>query len=234
MTDLQVEQGSTDPAVAGETFTIALKGDAGNITINTAIDLADDNVYKAVMQAGLEAIFNKANGMAKIIAGVTKLEGAELEKRKAEIIEAAGKTKDQLTAGVVPGAKRVKTSGAEGTEALRIAKNIIKDLLRNQGLKQSAFTAKQLTEAAKAVLAKQPHIMDLARKNLAERATEAQGTKQLDLSTLLGDKVNDPASKAKPKVAPTRKGTKKGDPISAKQAGMAAPRAKPGTGQTAH
>lgn len=232
MTDVTVEPG-TEPASAGETFIVTLKGGAGEVTINTAVDLENDLVYKAVMQAGLDAIFGKANGMVKIVAGITKLEGAALDKAKADILEAAGKTKDQLQAGIVPGAKRVKTSGAEGTEALRIAKNIVKDLIRNQGLKQSAFTAKQLTEAAKAVLAKQPHIMDLAKKNLAERANEAQGTKALDLTTLLGDKVNDPASKAKPKVAPTRK--KKADgTISAKQAGMAAPRTKPGTGQTAH
>lgn len=232
MTDLQVEQGSTDPAVAGETFTIALKGDAGNIIINTAIDLADDNVYKAVMQAGLEAIFNKANGMAKIIAGITKCEGTELEKRKAEIVEAAAKTQDQLKSGIVPGAKRAKTSGAEATEAMRLAKNMVKDLIRNSGQKIGAYSAKELTAAAKVVLERNPSLLDLAKKNLADRAVEAKGTKALDLTGLFGTKATSDEVKAKPKVAPTRK--KKGDPISAKQAGMAAPRAKPGTGQTAH
>jgi hypothetical protein len=233
MTDLTVETGEAAQASAGETFVIALKGDSGQIEINTAIHLADDNVYKAVMQAGLEAIFGKANGAAKILAGITKLEGTELEKRKQEVREAAAKTLDQLTQGIIPGAKRAKASGAEATEAMRLAKNMVKDLIRNSGQKIGAYTAKELTAAAKVVLERNPHLMDLAKKNLAERATEAKGTKALDLSGLFGSKATSDEVKAKPKVAPTRK--PKGDkaPLSAKQAGMAAPRQKPSQA-TAH
>lgn len=231
MTDVTVE------TVAGETITpadfiatVSLKGDAGDIQVN--VSALDDNVYKAVIQAGLDAIFAKANGAAKILAGITKLEGTELEKRKTEVREAAGKTLDQLTQGIIPGAKRAKTSGAEATEAMRLAKNMVKDLIRNSGQKIGAYSAKELTAAAKVVLERNPALLDLAKKNLAERAVEAKGTKALDLSGLFGAKATSEEVKAKPKVAPTRK--KKGDPISAKQAGMAAPRQKPGTGQTAH
>lgn len=230
MTDVTVEPSEPVAVAADFIATVSLKGDAGDIQVN--VSALDDNVYKAVIQAGLDAIFAKANGAAKILAGITKLEGTELDKRKTEVREAAAKTLDQLTQGIIPGAKRAKTSGAEATEAMRLAKNMVKDLIRNSGQKIGAYSAKELTAAAKVVLERNPSLLDLAKKNLADRAVEAKGTKALDLTGLFGTKATSDEVKAKPKVAPTRK--KKGDPISAKQAGMAAPRAKPGTGQTAH
>jgi hypothetical protein len=231
MTDVTVESaGATAPA---DKFIphISLKGGAGELDID--LDTLPDASYRAIIVAGLEAIFAKANGAAKSLAGITKLEGKELEDRKQEVLEAAQKTLEQLQAGQVPGAKKAKTSGAEATEAMRLAKNMVKDLIRNSGQKIGAYSAKEITAAAKVVLERNPHLLALAKKNLAERAQEAKGSKALDLTGLFGDKANSDEVKAKPKVTPKRK--EKGDkpPLSAKQAGMAAPRQKPGQA-TAH
>lgn len=224
MTDVEVEQAEDFIAK------VTLKGGAGEIEVNFT-QLSDD-VAKAVVMAGLEKIFGTANGAAKAIAGVTKLEGKELAERQAEIRKAAEATKQQLADGTVPGAKKAKASGAVNTEAMRIAKNMVKDLIRSSGQKIGAYSAKELTAAAKEVLARNQHIIQLAEKNLAERAAEAKGSKALDLKGLFGEKAESEEVKAKPKAPPKRKD--KGDkaPLSAKQAGMAAPRAKPTTHAT--
>jgi hypothetical protein len=227
MTDVEVAGGSPDSPKVKFIPHIDLKAGAGGFDVD--LDTLPDASYQAIIIAGLEAILAKANGAAKILAGITKLEGAELEKRKAEVLDAATKTIQQLQDGIVPGAKKAKTSGAEATEAMRLAKNMVKDLIRNSGQKIGAYSAKEITEAAKQVLARNPHLLELARKNLAERAQEAKGSKALDLAGLFGAKASSEEVKAKPKVAakPRVKGEKA--PISARQAGLAAPRQKPGT-----
>jgi len=231
MTDVTVEQGPDAGPAPDFIALIELKGSAGAIEMN--FSTLPDQIYQALLIAGAEAFLNKANGAAKSLAGITKLEGKELEDRKKEVLEAAEKTAQQLRDGIVPGAKKAKASGAVQTEAMRLAKAMVKDLIRNSGQKVGAYTAKELTVAAKEVLERNPSLLQLAEKNLAERATDAKGTKSLDLKGLFGAKAESEEVKAKPKAPPKRK--EKGDkvPLSAKQAGMAAPRQKP-TGATAH
>jgi hypothetical protein len=231
MTDVTVAEAGEALPPKDLILTTTLKGGAGEITVN--ISQLPDETYQAIIAKGLEVFFASANGGTKAIAGVTKLEGAELAARQKEIVAAATKTKEQLEAGIVPGAKREKASGAVNTEAMRLAKNMVKDLIRNSGQKIGAYSAKEHTAAAKVVLERNPQLLKLAAKNIADRATEAKGSKALDLKGLFGAKAESDEVKAKPKVAPKR--TAKGDkpPLSAKQAGMVAPKQKPGTA-TAH
>jgi hypothetical protein len=231
MTDVSVETTVDGPAPADFIAQIELKGGAGSIELN--FSALPDETYRAIMIAGAEAFLSKANGATKSLAGITKLEGKELEDRKKEVREAAEKTAQQLRDGIVPGAKKAKASGAEATEAMRLAKNMVKDLIRNSGQKIGAYSAKELTAAAKVVLERNPHLMELARKNLSERAQEAKGSKALDLKGLFGAKAESDDVKAKPKVAPKRKEKGEKAPLSATQAGKAAPRQKPTHG-TAH
>lgn len=222
----------TDVTVAAEAapdfiFKITLPGEI-EVEVNFS-KLADDPA-KALIIAGAEAILRKANGMTKLIAGITKATGEDLATRKAKIAEAAKKTLDQLNAGVVPGrAKAVKVSGAEQTEAMRLAKTIVKDLIREKGQKIGAYTAKEITEGAKKVLAANPRLLELARENIAKRAEDAKGNTAIDLKGLFGAKAESDEVKVKPKVAPKKGKKGEGEPLSAKQAGMVAPRAKPGT-----
>lgn len=227
MTDVSVAEPGEAPAPKGDIIVkVTLPGD---ITIELNCSNLEDEPYVALLAAGAEAIFRKANGMPKLIAGITKAEGKDLEDRKAKIAEAAGKTLQQLQDGQVPGKRAVKASGAVNTEAMRLAKAMVKDLIRNSGQKIGAYSAKEITAAAKLVLERTPHLLKLAEQNLAKRADEAKGTKGLDLKGLFGAKAESDEVKAKPKVPPKGKAKKGEDkpPLSAKQAGMVAPKAKP-------
>lgn len=208
----------------------------GEIKVKVNVTKLGDEVYQAIVAAGLETIFRKSNGIAKHIAGITKATGEDLAKRQKAIAEAAGKTLAQMQGGQVPGKKAAKATGEERlvhVEAMRLAKIIVKDQIRAAGHRQNAYTAKQITEGCKTVLTKLPHLLDLARKNLAERATETSAAKGVDVKALFGSLADDPSKKAKPKVAPPKKEKGEKAPLSAKQAGMVAPKAKPAQ-HTAH
>lgn len=234
MTDVTVNEAAEAAPRQDIVVTITLPGDV-QITVNCS--QLEDSPYVAILAAGCEAILRKANGMAKLLAGITKLGGQALEERVAKITEAANKTHEQLKAGQVPTAraKAVKTSGAEQVEAMRLAKNMLKDLIKASGQKVGAYSAKEQTAAAKAILERTPKLYELARKNLADRAAEAQGVDALNLKALFGAKADSEEVKAKPKAPPKK--AKKGEEkptLSAKQAGMVAPRQKPGTHATQH
>jgi hypothetical protein len=231
MVDVQVEPAAAED-VQDFISKVELKGGVSTEEIN--FSALPDEAYKMLLVEGVKAFAEKANGAAKLLTGITKLEGKELEARKAEIKAAVDKTIEQIKAGIQPGAKKTKTSGAVQTEAMRLAKNMVKDLIRNSGQKIGAYSAKELTAAAKLVLERNPHIVKLAEKNLAERASEAKGSKSLDLKGLFGAKADSEEVKAKPKAPPKRKGKAEGQTLSAAQAGKVAPRQKPGVGHTAH
>jgi len=228
MTDVQVEGESS--AVFEPTITIA----GMEFAIGDTMALSDE-VMRGIVIAGLTAICEKANGAAKAKAGITKLEGKALEDRKAEVRKAVEKSIEQLKAGQLPGkAKTVKVSGAIMTEAMRLARNIAKDHVRNSGQRIGAYSAKEYTEAAKKIIADNPNLLKLAEQKIAERAGAAEGSKGINLEHLFGaEKANDPANKAKPKVPPKPKGKKEGQ-LSAKQAGLVASRQKPPVHTTQH
>ncbi len=115
MTDVTVETSGAE-APADFIAQIALKGEAGAIEINfTALP---DQTYQALLIAGAEAFLNKANGAAKCLAGITKLEGKELEDRKKEVLKAAEQTAQQLREGIVPGASP-QSSGTDSPATTR-------------------------------------------------------------------------------------------------------------------
>ncbi len=215
---------------ASVTLKVKLKGGVGEVEVD-ASKIVDMDIYQYIFQVGLETIINKV-GMSKIAAGVTKLEGEEKAKRTAEIVEQANLTVQAMYDGNLKGAKAVsKRTGATQTEAMRLAKALVKDTLRQGGYKISAFDMKQITAFAKEVLADNPDLYKRAEENLKARAELP--IKGLDVKAMLGDKAGDETLKAKPKVPP--KPRTKGDKatLSAAQAGKVATRQKP-AGATAH
>lgn len=233
MTDVATE---AEASTQGETQFIAmipLKSDCGEVEVN--FDQLPIEVYKMLLIEGAKAIINSV-GMSKKLPGLTKLEGAAKEKAIGEVKAQAEANVKALLAGTISKgrAKGAKVSGAEQTEAMRLAKLLVKDHIRASGQKIGAYSAKEITAAAKTVLESNPGILEQARKNLAERAGDASATKGLDLTKLFGAKASSEEVKAKPKVPP--KAPKKGDkaPLSAKQAGIVAPRAKPEAHATKH
>lgn len=232
--DTTAADATVDGAPAPFIASIPLKGDCGEVEINFDKLSIDD--YKMLLIEGAKAVINSV-GMSKKLPGITKLEGADREKAVAAVREQAKETINSLEANTFTGKKaKVKTSGAEATEALRLAKLLVKDHIRANGQKIGAYSAKEITEAAKAVLAGNPALLAQAKANLAARVEESKGTKGLDLNALFGAKASSDEVKAKPKVAPKRKAKvdAEGKPVlSAKQAGLVAPRQKP-AGATAH
>lgn len=229
MTDTTVANDATPPTEK-KIFTIEVRGKCGTVDVDPD-DLPID-VYEYALKAGLEAIINKV-GMSKIAAGITKLSGKAADDAKAKVLEQARKNVADLKNGTIKGLRSsTKRAGAVNTEALRLAKAMAKQVLRDNGYKISAFDAKELTAMAKEVLAGNPDIYKKAEANLAERA--ATPVKGFDLKKMLGARADSEELKAKPKAPPKKAKGEKGT-LSAKQAGMVAPRAKPAAGSpTAH
>lgn len=222
---------SSTPTAAEESpiVTITLKGGCGTMEVDTSrFDMA---TYKAIFVAGVESLVMKS-GMSKLLPGITKLEGKEQEGRIKEVREQAEKNLEAMYAGNLKGGKAKKAAGAVNVEAMRLAKNMLRDLIKASGQKIGAYSAKEQTAAAKVILDANPHLLKLAEENLANRVEEAKGAKKLDLKGLFGAKAESDEVKAKPKVPPKKK-EKADKPISAAQAGKVAPRQKP-SGATAH
>lgn len=194
----------------------------GTVPVNTD-DIAEGGdlspeVYAEALLQGLKVLLNR--GASKI----TKETYPSEDERKvaamakaAEQLELVRTNKIKFTGQ----SKAKKASGAVMTEARRLAKNLVKDMMKEQGIKVSHVDAKDITAAANKVLELKPELIEMAEKNIAERTAVPV---QIDLSGLIP--VNaDKKAKADAK--------KKDKPLSAKQAGMVAKRSK-GQSATAH
>lgn len=186
-----------------------------NSTINVDTAALPDAVYREVIAQGLKIIVNR--GTTKI----TKETYPDEAQRSEAAMEAAQHQVDEMLAGKVKRSAGVKAGkGASDTkvmtEARRIARNMIKDQMRANGLKVSQYDASTITEAANALMAKQPAILEEARASLERHAKPAQV--ELDLKSL-------PVSDKKAAEAAKRK-AEKATQLSAKQAG------KPKTGHS--
>ena len=213
MTDLSTDT-ATEAPTTGITF--ALKNGAGEVTVDTS-KLPDD-VYREALMQGLKAIAERA--MSKI----TKEAYPDEAERKAAIKAKAeaniqdmydGKTKITGRAAVK------KASGAVMTEAMRLARNLVKDAMKANKIKISHVKASEITSAAKALIESDPSIVVKAEENL--KAREATPIK-INIASLIH---TDPALVAKDEAKKAAKAAEKAaGPISAKQAGKVAPRAK--------
>lgn len=191
----------------------------------SAVDIDTDKlpqeVYEEALRQGLKVLVNR--GMSKI----TKAELGDEATVKAEALTKAQKNVDDIYAGKVKlsgSAKATKVSGAVNTEAMRLARNLVKDEMKKAGIKISHVEASEITKAAKEVLNGEqgPRIIEMATANIAERT----------LVPVKFDVKSIPISDKKVKAAEAKKAK---DQLSAKQAGMTA-KAKPKAqaAQTAH
>jgi hypothetical protein len=193
--------------------TIALKNAAGNVEVDTA-KLPDD-VYREALMQGLKVIAER--GMSKI----TKANIPDEDTRRAEIkAKAEANVQDMYDGKVkITGAKTVKkASGAVMTEAMRLARNLIKDAMKANKIKISTVKASEITKAAKAYIESNPSIIATAEKNLQERE---QTPMTIDITKLIHA---DPELVAKAEAKAAK--AKADKPLSKTQAGKVAPRAK--------
>lgn len=215
MTDLSQDIATSDaPSMVPSTLiTVALKNGAGIIEVDTA--LIPEHVYREIFMQGLKAVAERA--MSKI----TKEAYPDEAERKAAIKAKAEANVADMYAGrtKITGETKVKkASGAVMTEAMRLARNLVKDAMKANKIKISHVKASEITTAAKALLDSDPSILVTAEQNL--KAREATPIK-IDIAKLVHI---DPALKAKDEAAQAKKKAER--PLSAKQAGKVAPRAK--------
>ncbi len=213
-----------DQAQAPSTLiTVSLKNGAGTLEIDTA-KLPDD-VYREVFMQGLKVIAER--GMSKL----TKEAYPDEAERKAAIKAKAEENVQDMYDGktkITGAVKAKKASGAVMTEAMRIARNLVKDAMKANKIKISTVKASEITKVAKQLIDSDPSILKTAEENLKQR--EATPVK-LDIKSLIHVDP-DLVAKEEAKKAAASKDT----PLSAKQAGKVAPRAKgskPQAGATA-
>lgn len=200
----------------------------GIVQVDT--DKIPENVYIEAVRLGMKELVNR--GMAKITKAAYN--DADAKKAGYENLEAnmradAQKKAEANAADVLvgkirfsAGAKAKKASGVVLNEARRLARAIVKDLIKANGGKISHFEAKEITAAANALLdsAQGPDILSKAEANIKEReSVKVEGVNIMDLVK---------ASPALIAKAEKRAADKKASaPLSKTQAGRTATRAKP-------
>jgi hypothetical protein len=192
---------------------IPLKNGAGSVDVDTA-KLPDD-VYREALLQGLKVIAERA--MSKI----TKEAYPDEAERKAAIKAKAQANVDDMYLGKVKitGQATVKkASGAVMIEAMRLARNLIKDTMKENKIKISTVKASDITAAAKQLIANDPSIVTTAEANLAARAATPI---KIDIMALVHA---DPELVAKAEAKAAKAKAEK--PLSKTQAGKVAPRAK--------
>lgn len=195
----------------------------GKASVDVELDSLPEDVYREAMIQGMKVLLNR--GMSKITKETypneEELHAAALAKAT-ENLEACKEGKIRFT-----GSKSAsKVSGAVKTEAMRLARNIVKDEIKKAGGKISHYAASDITAAAKELLDASPELIEQAKANLVER--EATPIK-IAISAIPVDPKKVAAAEAKKAKAKAEKGTT----LSAKQASIPAKR-KAQPQQTAH
>ncbi len=203
---------SDAPVTPSTIVAFALKNGAGEIEVDTA-KLPDD-VYREVLMQGLKVIAER--NMSKL----TKEAYPNETERKQAIHDRATENVTAMYEGkikITGAAKVKKASGAVMTEAMRLARNLIKDAMKANKIKISTVKASEITKAAKAYIETNPGLIATAEANLKAREETPM---TLDIKSLI--KV-DPELVAKDEA---KKAKAKADkPLSKAQAGKVAPRA---------
>jgi len=204
---------TSDAATPSTIVTIALKNAAGNVDVDTA-KLPDD-VYREALMQGLKVIAER--GMSKL---TKEAYPDETERKQAIHAKAEANVQDMYEGKVkITGAAKVKkASGAVMTEAMRLARNLVKDAMKANKIKISTVKASEITKAAKLYIESEPSIVTQAEANLKQRE---QTPIKIDIASLI---KADPALVAKDEAKKAE--AKANKPLSAKQAGKVAPRAK--------
>lgn len=217
MTDLSTND------TPSKVISFALKNGAGNVDVE--LRLLPDDVYAEALMQGLKLLAER--GMSKL----TKEAYPDEAERKAAIKAKAEANVQDMYAGktkITGQVKVKKASGAVMTEAMRLARNLVKDAMKANKIKISHVKASEITAAAKQLLDADPSILVTAEANLATR--EATPIK-INIAALIKE---DPTLVAKDEARKAE--AKASKPLSAKQAGKVAPRAKakPASQPTAH
>lgn len=178
---------------------IPLKG-GGVFKVDPAVLQGDDfppEVYAQLLRDGLQVRLN--GGMSKF--KVKDLSEEEMVGAKEAIAAKAQENWEALCEGKIKTTRKgaSKIPGAVKTRAMQIAKAIVKDLIRKEGHKVSAYKAAEIKEMAEELLGGHPEIIEQASEELAAMSKKGEETK-----IALPEKFkNDSSRKAKPRGKPT-------------------------------
>lgn len=186
---------------------VAAKGDrpAKVVTLDVDTSAIPEDMYALAMYEGLKVLLN-ARMSPKLVGAVTKLTGKDLEAAQAAAMKIATENLSNLMKGEIK-AKKSKTAkalDADGqpiakevmTEALRQAREVVRNEIRKAGQKISQYKASQITEYATQVVAADPSYIAKARDAIAARE---QIVAAIDVSAFKPDA--ELAAKAKAKAA---------------------------------
>lgn len=195
----------------------------GVVEIDT--DTLPEAVYAEALLQGFKTLANR--GMSKIT--VKELGSNDEVQKEAMLIAeqnvAKIKSGDIKFSGKASKSAANKLDKAVQTEALRIARERVRDALKAAGKKLYAVKASEITTAAKELLSLDPSIIAMAEQAIKARS---EVPLSVDLSALVSAVKEDTAKIAKMEHEKTEKAKNK--PISAKQAGLVKgrkPKAKP-------
>lgn len=194
----------------------------GKSTLEVQTDDIPLEVYSEIVLQGLKVVLNR--GTSK----VTKAQYPVAAELIAKALEVGAEQLAMLYAGKtkITGVKVKKASGAVMTEARRIARGLVKDAMKEQGIKVSHVEASEITKAANALLEADPSIVEQATANLAERSKKPIA---IDIKALIQESPKLVAAAEAKKAK-----AKRDKPLSAKQAGLAAKRVAKPAQATAH
>jgi hypothetical protein len=182
-------------------------------------DSLPEGVYAEALLQGLKTLVNR--GMSK----VTEKDLGSKELVISEAMLVAAKNVEKIVAGDIKFSGKAKaTAGkvdkAVTTEAMRIARDRIRDAIKADGKKKLyAIKASEISAAAKELLAVDPSILEQAEANLRARAETPAA---VDMSALIAGMKEDHTKIAAKEAEKAAKKAEKSDkaPLSAKQAGM--------------
>lgn len=155
--------------------------------------------WNEILRQGLKHFLTQGMGDIK----TTGLSGKELEKAQAVALEKAQANLDKVLKGQIriTGGKAKAKAGNKAvvTEAMRIARAMVRDAIKSAGqVKISHVPAKEITELARQLLSGDygPEIIASAEKNIAEREGKEAEVRS-GLAALVGEVKADPKLVAK-------------------------------------
>lgn len=171
----------------GDLIRIPISKAGKNVTFDVDTDDLNEafesnpDLLKQLVSEGLKVLLNSR--MSKLGAP-TKLEGDELAKNKEAALAKASENFADFKAGkLAKKSSSAKTAGVDRavmTEAVRLAKNVVKDQLRKAKVTLSTVPAKDITEAAKKLVEADPQYLLDAKANIEERSS-VQVTAAIDI-----------------------------------------------------
>ena len=192
-------------------LTIPVTKAKATLTIDT--DVVPDAYYQEALAQGFKALIN--GGATKI----TKETYPDEEELKAKALETArarvqAMYEGKLKLGRSAKSDSTKVPGEVMTEARRLARDLVKQALKDAGHRISHYSSTEITIQANAVIAANPEIIEQAAANIEARKTKKP---VIDIAAIKEDPAKVGAANAKKAAA-------KAGPLSAKQAAKVAPR----------